>query len=124
MTDVKLTKETCTFDIELDDTNSPRLATEEEELEQRCGFKLEFFINDWFLDLGFGVPYYGEVFRRGVSTGDLYSIFEEAVAEEEGVQRVLETRVQLESRTRTARIQLRALADSGEELNFELDGSI
>lgn len=59
-----------------------------DELRQRVEFKLEFFQNDWFLDLGFGIPYYGRVFQRGVNLSDLYGVFSLAIETEPGIAQV------------------------------------
>lgn len=90
----------------------------DDELRQRLEFKLEFFQNDWFLDLLFGIPYYGRVFQRGVNIDDLHGIFTLAIEEEPGVSHVQTLDINIDASLRVLTVTGQALSDTGVEVEI------
>ena len=123
MTDLLLTKSSGCLDISV---VNGELQVEPEDLRQRLEFKLEFFQNDWFLSLGFGIPYYGRVFQRGVNIDDLYSIFSLAITQEPGVAYVRRLDIVTDAMTRVLTVDGEALGDTGDpvELGFTTGGIV
>lgn len=112
MIDVKLTKASGRLDIEV--INGVLQVVEgPDELAQRVEFKLEFFQNDWMHDLGFGIPYFGRVLKRGVDITDLYGVFSFAISEEPGIAYVQELRIVLDPAMRALSVTGSALSESG-----------
>ena len=110
MIDLLLTKESGRLDISVVN-GALQLTDGNDELRQRLEFKLEFFQNDWFLDLGFGIPYYGRVLGRGVNLDDLYGIFTVAIEEEPGVNSVRQLDITIDG-------TMRALSVTGSVLRI------
>ena len=91
----------------------------DDELRQRLEFKLEFFQNDWFLDLLFGIPYYGRVFQRGVNIDDLYGIFTLAIEQEPGIAHVQTLNINLDATVRVLTVTGQVLSDTGVEVEID-----
>ncbi len=118
MIDLKLTKASGRLDIEVID-GALQFTDGDDELRQRVEFKLEFFQNDWFLDLLFGIPYYGRVFGKGVNISDLYGIFSDAIVEEPGVNSIRELDINLDATLRALSVDGVILSDTGVILNVD-----
>lgn len=61
MSDIKIN--TATGDIELTG-NDFELTTGREAIEQHLAQRLKTFINEWFLDLRIGIPYFEHIFKK------------------------------------------------------------
>lgn len=118
MKDIMLTKETGVLDIKVV-LGDLQMVEADDELRQRVEFKLEFFQNDWFLDLLFGIPYYGRVFQRGVNTDDLYGIFALAISEEPGVAHVQRLDVNIDAQVRVLRVTGRAVSNTANVIELD-----
>ena len=73
MADIKLTAE-----HDLDLTNAKLTLTDDsnsESLAQRLKIRLAMFKGEWFLDTDFGIPYFQEIFVKGMTKDQLDAIF-------------------------------------------------
>lgn len=66
------------FDLSVTDSSS-------ESLAQRLSIKLKFFKGEWFLNLGFGIPYYQDILKKNVSQALVDSILKEQILSTPGV---------------------------------------
>lgn len=62
--------------------DSPVVSEGREDLAQRLTIKLRTFINEWFLNLDTGVPYYQSVFGKQRSKAAVDAIFQEQILAE------------------------------------------
>ena len=60
-------------------------AEETDIVKQRLTIRLQFILEEWFLDVTAGMPYTQIIFDQGTSLEDLYSIFYNEVKNTEGV---------------------------------------
>lgn len=81
------------FDIKLNDDhdiyldgNDLAVAEEEDIVVQRLRIGLQFLLGEWFLDNTLGIPYVQTIFQVGTNINDIYSIFQNAVLNTEGVE--------------------------------------
>lgn len=124
MIDLLLNKATGPLDLVI--INSDLQIVEGEDAErQALEFKLEFFENDWELDLSFGIPYYGRVFQDGVNNADLQGIFRTAIEEEPYIERVDDLTLNIDSQTRILNVSGGAFSKSGDLISFSFtNGSL
>lgn len=59
-----------------------------EVVAQRLKIKLLSFTGEWFLDLGYGVPYWQRILGKKNKKGDVDLIFQQAILEERGVKEI------------------------------------
>ena len=112
-------------DGQLDFSGGLSLVKDDDALLQRIKVRLRFFVGDWFLDLGFGVPYFSRVFVKGPNQADLYQIFQNLLATTPGVALVEELSVEVgSSDDRTLRVSGSVLADSGELVPFSVEETL
>jgi len=119
MIDLKLDKSTGPLDLVI--VNGSLQTVEGTDAEaQALEFKLEFFVGDWFMDLAFGIPYYGRVFQRGINITDLEGVFRFAMEEEPYIQRVDKLDLIIDAQLRILKVEGEAFSKSGELINFTL----
>jgi hypothetical protein len=114
-----------TTDGEIDLTNgSPSLISGADATIQRITQRLRAFQGNWFLDLVFGVPYFGRIFVRNVNEGDLFQIYNDVIANTPGVVSVDELTLTLPtSDDRDLRIEARVTVTESVEV-IPIDVSI
>lgn len=115
MTDILLTP-----GGEIDLTNGKMsLVTGADGVGQKVKLKISSFVGDWFLNLLFGIPYWGSVFRHGVNEGDLTQIYGEAVTSTRGVASLDELVIALpESGNRSMGVTIDITTKTGEQINI------
>lgn len=118
MIDMELSKASGRLDMVVEG-GALQFVNGEDELRQRVEFGLEFFQNDWAFDLGFGIPYYGRVFQRGVNTDDLYGIFRFAIEREPGINSVRRLDIEVDAQMRALIVSGSALSDTGAEIGID-----
>lgn len=94
------------------------LVTGADAVGQKLKLKLSSFQGDWFLDLIFGLPYWGVIIRHGVNEGDLAQIYGNAIITTRGVVAVDELQLALpNSQTRSLGVSTKVTTSTGDELN-------
>ena len=90
-------------DIELD---GPDLAFAEETdiLKQRLTIRLQFLLEEWFLDNRAGLPYTQFIFKQGSSIEDIYSIFRQEINNTEGVENIVSLELTPIANTKSMRV--------------------
>lgn len=94
------------------------LATGEAAIEQNLRIRLRFFLEEWFLDLRLGIPYFREILIKNPNLQLVRSIFREAVLGTAGINAVNDLTVAVNSSTRTLAVDFIATMDTGAELVF------
>lgn len=72
----------------------------QEEIKQHLEQRLRTFLNEWFLDLSIGLPYFEEVLKKQVNTNAIDSIFIDEIVQCPGVIRLLDFNLDLDKETR------------------------
>lgn len=76
----------------------------QEEIKQHLEQRLRTFLNEWFLDLSIGLPYFEEVLKKQVNTNAIDSIFIDEILQCPGVIRILDFNIDLNKSTRELQI--------------------
>lgn len=66
------------------------LTTEDNEVIQRLDIRLQFFQEEWFLDITAGLPYLQTIFQKGTPLTTVSSLFIQEINAADGVDEVLE----------------------------------
>lgn len=91
MSDLKLNTQTNDLDL-LNNTDIQITGSAIESLAQRLRIKLKMFINTYFMDMDFGIPYYEQVFIKGTTKKLLDAIFKKAIYDTPDVGSILNYR--------------------------------
>lgn len=85
------------MDLKLNDDNDIfttgqdlTLTSEEDEVIQELNVRLQFFQEEWFLDITAGLPYLQTIFQKGTSLKTITSLFINEINEIEEVDEILE----------------------------------
>lgn len=85
------------FDIAFDSTHDMTLsgsdiafAQEEDIVVQRLTIRLQFLLEEWFLDNRVGLPFAQFIFEQGSSIEDIYELFRKEIKDTEGVENITE----------------------------------
>lgn len=122
MIDFKLSRASGVLDIVIEN-GLLQTVEGDDELIQRLDFKVNFFENDWFIDLSFGIPYFGRILQRGANVDDLYGVYEKALAEEPGVERVRFMSLVIDPQVRILRLSATVLSSSGADVLVDSIGA-
>jgi len=69
-------------------SGSLRLVEEGAEVVQHVRSRLLFYLEEWFLDLEAGVPYFQEIFTKPANLANIESILKSKILRTPGVQRL------------------------------------
>jgi len=85
------------FDIKFDDNHDMFLdgsdisfAAESDVVIQRLKIRLQFLLEEWFLDNRTGLPFTQFIFEQGSSIEDVYELFRKEINDTEGVENITE----------------------------------
>ena len=113
MTDIQLDN---TGDIDITDFSMSLTYDDTESIRQRVLIRLQTFKGEYFLDTTIGIPYFQQVFVKGVNKGVIDSIFKNAIEQTPGVSKVTSYTSTLDSSNRTYTTNWRAKLDNGDEI--------
>ncbi len=85
---------------------------------QKVGIRLRFFRGEWLLDTRIGLPYYQEVFVKNPDLTIVNSLFRRAILTTPGITELTSYDLDIDPRTRVARLSFQARADNGETVRF------
>lgn len=84
------------MDIKLDtnhdifvDNSDLVLTTEENFIVQSLIIRLQFILNDWFLNTSVGLPYPTIIFERGTNISTIYNLYRKEILNTNGVQEII-----------------------------------
>lgn len=91
-----------------------------QELTQR----LQFFEKEWFLDLQAGMPYWDQIFEKGVNLSVLKRLYQDEIEATPGVKLVKELNLRIDKSTRILYVDFVVNTDLGELTidNFAVEG--
>ena len=85
------------FDIKFDDDHDMFLdgsdiafAEESDIIKQRLTIRLQFLLEEWFLDNRAGLPFTQFIFEQGSTIEDIYELFRKEINDTEGVEDITE----------------------------------
>lgn len=83
------------FDISFNDNHDLHLAGSDiafaektDIVKQRLTIRLQFLLEEWFLDNTVGLPYTQFIFEQGSSIEDIYELFRKEIKDTEGVENI------------------------------------
>ena len=94
------------------------ITTGEEAIEQNLRIRLRFFLEEWFLDQGQGIPYFREILIKNPDLLLLQSIFRQAILGTTGISEVTTLTVELDKANRQLALTFAATMDTGAELIY------
>lgn len=97
-----------------------QLVEGDDEIVQGVDLNLLSFVGDWFLDLSFGIPYWGRVFVRGINEADLYGIFTSAIQNSDGIEAVEDLNIVIDSSVRSMDLTAKAYTSTGLPVNISV----
>lgn len=86
-----------------------------EEIGQKIGIRLRFFLAEWFLDRNLGADHHGITFSKQASDFERRQLFARIVAETPGVEELLEFTFQFDPATRKLTPRFRARVSGADE---------
>lgn len=105
-----------THDVVIEGFTVSHTKTKQDLITQKLKIKLLWFKEEWFRDKGYGIPYFQEIFIKGVSLGDIDEVFRVAIATEEGVSELVSYKSSFEPTTRLLTVTAKVRTESGEIL--------
>jgi len=119
MIDLKL--DPITHDLVIENFTFAITTTKEDEIVQRLKVKLLFFKGEWIHNLNYGIPYYQEIFIKGIDLEDIDDIFRTQIANESGVRDLISYSSTFNPSTRQLNINAKVITDSGDILSLSFD---
>ncbi len=95
-----------------------------EDLAQRLKIKLLWFLNEWFLDESYGIPYFEKIFVKGSSKDTVDDTFKLAIASEDDVEMLMEYSSVANKSTREFSIEGKVKTTEGDIVNIALSISV
>ena len=109
-----------TKDLVIDNFNLKLTSTLGEHLAQKIENQLKTFRGEWFLNQSIGIPYYQDILKKQVNIDTVTSIFRNAILNVEGVDRIIDLSVLLDTAEREYNLTFKVKADTGEETEGEV----
>jgi|GEM_PF-2939865 len=92
-----------------------------DQVKQSLIIRLKFFINDWFLDINAGLPYYEEFFIKSPNQIRIESLLVNEILTTRGVQQLLSFESEFDSDLRKFIVNFKVLI---EEIETEIEVSL
>lgn len=97
------------------------LTTEDTEVIQVLKIRLQFILNEWFLDNTAGVPYPQVIFEKSINIGVIYSIFRNEIKNTDGVSKITNLLLTPSPESKHLLVQFSVLQDSGTTISQTLE---
>ena len=93
---------------------SPAGITQEsaEVVAQRLSIRLKTYLGEWFLDVGYGVPYYQRIFTKKTTKTAVDRIFQQQILSERGVRELVSFSSTFENRQYSMSFKVRVMNGS------------
>ncbi|NJR73230.1 MAG: hypothetical protein HC773_05160 [Scytonema sp. CRU_2_7] len=72
------------------ENDSLQIVTDEDQLAQNLKIRLQFFLGEWFLNTGVGVPFYSEILVKNPNVANIDAIIKAQILDTVGVSQLLE----------------------------------
>lgn len=117
MTDIFINQ--VSGDIDITGSRIILLKDPVEALRQRLTIRLKTFKGEWMLNVNAGLPYYQEIFQKGISKDLVDNIFRGFILRTPSVERVTSFSSTLDSRQRTYTLTFTVFTDKGVTLTIK-----
>ena len=77
-----------TGDLVIEDNNFVFISGSD-RLRQNLLTRLRTYLGEWFLNINMGIPYYQDVFKKGLPLAQITGVFKEAIVTTPGVEELL-----------------------------------
>jgi hypothetical protein len=84
-----------------------------DQITQNLGIRLRFFLGEWFLNIGVGVPFYQSIFVKSPNQINVESAIKNEIINTIGISEILSFASQYDNRSRQFALQFSALSDAG-----------
>ena len=107
-----------THDLVLENFTFSQTQDKSDLIIQKLKIKLLLFKGEWFLDENYGIPYFEQIFIKGVDLNEIDDTFRDAIANEDGVIDLLSYSSEFNYSTRQLTVDAKIRVDSGEIMNI------
>lgn len=97
------------------------LVDDTRQIMQNLAIRLRFVLNEWFLDVTQGIPYFEFFFVKAPNQIQIESILKEEIVNTRGIVEITSFSADFNIRTRVYSVRFGARSISGEELLKELE---
>lgn len=102
-------------------TNSDlTLTTEDNSVVQSLIIRLQFILNEWFLDITAGLPYPTIIFEKGTNIATIYSLYRKEITETPGVKELVSLNLTPINDDKSLRVDFKVIQDSGTVLSEQI----
>lgn len=91
-----------------------------DQVIQNCTIRLRFFLNEWFLDITAGIPYYQDFFIKAPNQIRIESVLKQEIIDTVGIETINSFSSTFDSSLRKFSVNFSAEADEG-SFNLEVD---
>lgn len=84
-----------------------------DQVVQNLGIRLRFFLGEWFLDVGAGLPYYQAIFQKNPNQINVESVIKSEIINTVGIGEILSFASQYDNSNRQFSVQFTASSDEG-----------
>lgn len=107
-----------THDLVLENFTFSRTQDKSDLIIQKLKIKLLWFKEEWFLDRNYGIPYFQQIFIKGIDLNEIDDTFRDAIANEQGVLDLIAYSSEFNPSTRKLTVNSKVRVDSGEIINI------
>lgn len=97
------------------------LTTTDNEVVQDLNIRLQFILNEWFLDNTVGVPYPQIIFEKNTNISIIYSIFRNEIKNTDGVKTLKSLVLTPQPDDKKLLVTFEVIQDSGEQTSQTLE---
>ena len=97
------------------------LFDESKQITQNLAIRLRFFLEEWFLDITQGLPYYQVFFVKNPNLIQIESILKNEILTTKGIAELISFESKFNPRSRIFSVKFTAKTISGEQLQKELE---
>jgi hypothetical protein len=104
---------TGVWDIPFGDLTEPAIVEDRAAVGQHIRHRLRTFLGEWVLDTSVGVPYFQEIFVKGVPLSTVQALLKRAIVRSPKVTQLLGFALDYDNATREARVEFVADTEYG-----------
>jgi hypothetical protein len=98
-----------------------KLVSDDDFIIQRVTIRLKYFINDWFLNINFGLPYFEEILVKNPNAVAISDLIKNMILTTPGVEEITEFTFDYQAAQRFLAINFKATTTSGQEITVEVE---
>jgi len=97
------------------------LTTSENEVIQDLKIRLQFILNEWFLDNNAGIPYPQIIFEKNTNISTVYSIFRNEIKNTDNIKKIVSLILTPQPDERNMLVNFSVIQDDGTQTNQTLE---